>query len=221
VSWLPVLLLAGAAFAVIAFAFRLERRLWTTLLAALVFGLAGYAFQAHPDLGGAARAPRSGSEQEQWASVDARKEMVAGSLRSGSDKLLIADALARRGQFANAAALLRSATQDAPHDAEAWLALGNVLVEHADGALTPAALFAYRRASQAAPGSPAPGYFLGLALIRQGSLLEARQVWAETLANAAPDDAARPLMAQRVERLDSLLAQAGAAASEDAPPLAP
>ena len=208
-SWPFVLLLAGAAFALAAFAFRLDRGLWMTLLAALVFGLAGYAFQARPGLSGSPTAQRLVDEQEQWASVEARKEMVTGAMRSRSDKLLIADALARRGQFANAAALLRSAAQDNPRDAEAWLALGNVLVEHADGALTPAALFAYRNARENAARSPAPGYFLGLALIRQGAVLEARQVWGEALAGTDEADPARALLAQRIERLDTLLAQAG------------
>ena len=57
-SWIPVLLLAGVAFAVAAFVFRLERKVWTALGAAIVFGLAGYAFQAHPGL--PAPQPRSG-----------------------------------------------------------------------------------------------------------------------------------------------------------------
>ena len=142
---------------------------------------------------------------------------MTGAIRSRSDKLLIADALARRGQFANAAALLSSATQENPRDAEAWLALGNVLVEHADGSLTPAALFAYRHAREAAPGSPAPGFFLGLALVRQGALVEARGVWAEALAGSDADDAARPLMAERLARLDTLLTQAGVPELQGAP----
>ena len=220
-SWIPVLLLTAAAFAVAAFAFRLERRLWTTLLAALVFGLAGYAFQARPDLGASVPDQGAGGAQDQWASVEARQEMVSSELRSRSDKLLIADALARRGQFGNAAALLRSATEDDPQDAEAWLALGNVLVEHAGGVLTPASLFAYRQAGEAAPGSPVPGYFVGLALIRQGSLLEGRQVWAQSLAEAAGDDPARALLSERVSRLDTLLAQAGVAAPTSQPESAP
>ena len=71
--------------------------------------------------------------------------------------------------------------------AEVWLALGNALVEHAEGQLTQPALFAYRRADQADPDGLGVGYFTGLAYIRQGRLPEALQLWRETLADAAPD----------------------------------
>lgn len=207
-SWALVLLLALGAFALAAFAFRLERRLWTTLLAALVFGLAGYAMQASPQLPGAPRQAGDTGEQVQWGSVEARKEMLSAGEQSTSDRLLIGDALARRGQFANAAIMLRGALEQDPTDGEAWLALANVLVEHAEGSLTPAALYAYRQASEHTPGSAAPGYFLGLALIRQGRIPEARQAWQATLATAQ-DGAPRALLAERAGRLDALLAQAG------------
>lgn len=213
-SWVLVLPLALAAFALAVWTFRLERALWTTLLAALAFGLAGYALQAHPDLTGAPRPAAAADRQSQWATVDARREMVGDRYRSGSNRLLIADALARRGQFANAAAMLRGAVAENPADTEAWLALGNALVEHAEGVLTPAAVHAYRRADETAPGTAAPGYFLGLALIREGRILDARQVWQATLDAAdpgsTPDEAPRALLAERLARLDTLLAQTGA-----------
>src|SRR3546814_4542336 len=65
--------------------------------------------------------------QVDWAFVDARKEMVASADRSASREMIVADALARQGQFANAAAMLREAVGRNPRDAEAWLALGNAL----------------------------------------------------------------------------------------------
>ena len=218
-SWLLVVPLALAAFALAAFAFRLDRGLWTALLAALVFGLAGYALQANPRLPAAPHAPSADDRQNEWGSVEARKEMVAERDRSGSDLVLIADAMVRQGQFANAAAVLRGAVDRDPRDGEAWVALGNALVEHADGSLTPAAIYAYRRAAQVAPGSPAPGYFLGLALIRQGRILEARQVWAATLAESRADSPPRALLEERLARLDDLLASAGAQPA--GPPAAP
>ncbi len=212
-----MVVLALAAFAVAAFAFRLERRLWTALLAALVFGLAGYAMQASPQLAGAPRPAGDTGAQVQWGSVEARKEMLAPGEQSSSDRLLIGDALARRGQFGNAAIMLRGALERDPNDGEAWLALANVLVDHAEGTLTPAALYAFRRASESMPGSAAPGYFLGLALIRQGRIPEARQAWQTTLATAR-EGAPRLLLAERAGRLDALLAQAGMPMSGPAAP---
>jgi len=203
-SWLIVVPLALAAFALAARAFRLGRQLWTTLLAALAVGLAG------PDLPADPRAAPPADETTQWGSVEARKEMISARYRSGSDRLLIADAMSRQGQFADAAVLLRGAIEQNARDAEAWLALGNALVEHAEGALTPAALFAYRRAAEEAPQSAAPGYFLGLALIRQGRIAQAREIWQATLASSAGDGAPAALLAERAGRLDALLAQAQA-----------
>jgi len=101
--------------------------------------------------------------------------------------------------------MLRAAVTDDPRDAEAWLALGNALVEHADGSLTEPALLAYRRATELDATGVGPGYFLGVALIRQGQIARARTIWAETLQDAAPDATGRELLRERLERLDALL----------------
>lgn len=204
-TWLLAILLALAAFALGIAAFRIGRGGWTTFAAALALGLAGYALQASPGVPGSpAAAPRE-NEEGAWALVDERKAMIGDAARSRNDKVLIADALARRGQYANASVLLRGAVTDDPRDAEAWLALGNALVENADGALTQPALLAYRRAAEADAGGIGPGYFLGLALIRQGQFGQARSVWAETLEGAGADAAGRELLAERLARLDGLL----------------
>ena len=49
-TWLAVIALAAVVFAIAAFGFGLFRGLWSSLAAALGFGLAGYAMQASPDL---------------------------------------------------------------------------------------------------------------------------------------------------------------------------
>ena len=153
-TWLLAIALALAALALAAFAFRVVRTGWTAFAAALALGLAGYALQASPGVPGAPSAPAAGGEEGAWALVDERKEMIGGQARSTNDKVLVADAFARRGQYANAAAMLRAAVNDNPRDAEAWLALGNALVEHADGALTQPALLAYRRAAEPKRNQP-------------------------------------------------------------------
>ena len=216
-SWVLAIALALAAFALGAFAFGVARQSWTAFAAALALGLAGYALQASPGLPGAPAAGARAPGEVDWAFVDARKEMVASAGRSGSNQVIVADALARQGQYANAAALLRDAVSRDANDAEAWLALGNVLVEHADGALTQPALLAYRRAAELEPTSAGPGYFLGFALIRQGRLMEARGVWQATLETAAEDAAGRAALEERLARLDQLLAGEGAVPPQNAP----
>lgn len=209
-TWLLAIGLALAAFALGALAFGVARQGWTTFAAALALGLAGYALQASPGIPGAPTSAGGGTGEADWAFVDARKEMVASSKRSTSDRMIVADALARQGQYANAAAMLRAAVSENPRDAEAWLALGNALVEHAGGALTPPATLAYRRAAELDPKGAGPGYFLGFALIRQGRLMEARGVWAATLETAAEDAAGRAGLEESLARLDGLIANAGA-----------
>jgi cytochrome c-type biogenesis protein CcmH len=205
-SWLLAIALALAAFALGALVFGVARQGWTTFAAALALGLAGYALQASPDVPGAPAAAARAPGEIDWAFVDARKEMVGESRRSSSNQIIVADALARQGQYANAAAMLRDAVSKNPNDAEAWLALGNALVEHADGALTQPALFAYRRAAELDPTGAGPGYFLGFALIRQGRIAEARNVWASTLETASQDAAGRAALEERLARLDQLIA---------------
>lgn len=206
-SWVLAIALALAAFAAAVLAFRVARTGWTTIGAALALGLAGYALQASPDVPSAPVATAGDPGEAGWTLVDDRRAMSANGGRAASDSLIIADGFARRGQYADAAGILRSALARNPRDAEAWLALGNALVEHADGALTEPALLAYRRAAELDPGGTGPGYFLGLALIRQGRLGEAREVWRETLDSAADDAPGRELLATRLERLESLFAQ--------------
>ncbi len=102
-TWVLAIALALAAFALGAFVFGVARRGWTAFAAALALGLAGYAMQASPGLPGAPAADSGQQDQVDWAFVDARKEMVATGDRSASREMIVADALARQGQFANAA----------------------------------------------------------------------------------------------------------------------
>lgn len=208
-TWMIAIALALAAFAVAAFVFRVPRNGWTTIAAALALGLAGYALQASPDVPGAPAASSAERGGAAWALVDERKSMTGDDARSRNDKLITADAYARRGQYADAASILRGAVADDPRDAEAWLALGNALVEHTGGVLTEPALLAYRRAAELDSDGVGPGYFLGLALIRQGRLAEAAALWRATLEAAAPDAAGREVLALRLERLEALLARPG------------
>lgn len=185
-SWLFAIGLALAALVVMVAPFRLPRRTWTTLGAALAAGLAGYATQASPDQPGA---PASRAEVADKAGpdlVDVRKRL-SGNLRT-SNYLIVSDAFTRRGDYANAAEVLRGAVRKNPDDAEAWLAMANDLAAHADGNLTPAARYAYRRASAAAPDAPGPEFFMGVAMLRQGDLVEAHKLWSSAFAKA-PDDA--------------------------------
>lgn len=204
-SWLPILVLAGAAFAAAAVLLKLPRSGYTLLGAALLFGLTGYALQGAP---GAPAAPGTSARDGEGTGalmVEARRAFFNPDVLP-SRYLVTSDAFARRGDPLRAAGFARSALADNPNDAEAWTALGNALADHAGGRLTPAALYAYGQAQRRAPASPAPGYFLGLAMLRGGEPERTRAIWAELVANAPADAAWRPIMADRLARLDTLLA---------------
>jgi cytochrome c-type biogenesis protein CcmH len=216
-TWLIAVLVALAAFGVAVVVFRLPRATWTSLAAALVFGLAGYTLQASPAIPGAPKDAVAQSYTDEWEMIPSRQLLVTGADKSNDPAMITADAFARRGQFEDASAFYRAIVTRSPRDFEAWLALGNALVEQADGQLTQASVYAYRQANVLRPDSAAPGYFLGLSLVRQGRMMEARGVWRDALAGMAAvpaDDSAaegaRAFMADRVERLDSMLQQMGA-----------
>lgn len=215
-SWLPFLALAALVFLVAAFALRLPRSSYTLFAATLLFGLAGYALHGSPGLPSAPREGRATASQDGALMVEARREFYDPAV-DPSRYVVTADAYARRGQYERAADFLRIAVEEDPRDSEAWLALGNALVEHADGQLTPAALLAYSRAEALAPGNPGPVYFLGIAFLRAGDPERTRELWAELLATAPEDAPWRPALADRLARLDALLEQSGAAVAAPAP----
>lgn len=206
-SLVVAILLAGACFAAIAFVFKVPRKAWTLVLTALVLGLAGYASQASPDLKGAPGKPPALQREEGAAVVDMRKDLVGPDQRSGNPLLVTADAYVRRGDYPVAGTLLRTIVHDNPNDAEAWLALGNALTFQADGMLTPASQLAYRRASELAPDSAGTAFFVGWSLIRQGKLLEGRQLWATRLQEMPEGAPGRDALARRLANLDDALRQ--------------
>jgi cytochrome c-type biogenesis protein CcmH len=129
----------------------------------------------------------------------------------GTQWLVIADAMARNGNFGGAAEVLRGAVSRDPDNGEAWLAMANALVAHAEGQLSPAALYAFGRAEAAAPDSPAPPLFLGLALAQSGRVAEGRQIWADLLARSPADAPWRADLAERLAQLDAFIAEREAA----------
>lgn len=207
--WLPIVALAVATFGIAVYLLKLPRPLWMLFAAALLFGLAGYAMQGSPGQASAYAVQQAAGQAEQAAQtgellVQARREFYPPNTLP-SRFVVTADAFARRGQFDQAAKFLRNALAENPNDGEAWLALGNALVEHAEGQLTAAALYAYSQAEAVQPGNPAPTYFLGLALLRGGEPGRTRALWADLLANAPEDAEWKPILEERLRRLDALL----------------
>jgi cytochrome c-type biogenesis protein CcmH len=207
VTWLIALGLAALAFAVLLFVFKLPRPSWEAAGAALLLGIAGYAVQASPGLPGAPKSAEIAPNDDGKALVEARLQLRNGPPQPSNSWLVISDALVRNGRYADASAMLLGATEKNPKDSEAWLALGIALVGHAEGSLSPAALYAFRQASAADPAAPGPPFFLGLALAQGGRFEEGRTLWAELL-KAAPKDAPwRADLEARLKSLDAFIAE--------------
>ncbi|BDI60790.1 tetratricopeptide repeat protein [Qipengyuania nanhaisediminis] len=207
-GWLAILALALAAFAVAAFTLRLPREGYAVFAAALLFGLAGYAWQGSP---GQPASPRAGDAAPDRQSgenmVTARRQLFDDSAPK-PDYLVLSDGYARRGKFADAAGLLRRGLNDNPDHLEGWLALAMALTGHADGVVTPASYYAFGKARNIDPANPGADFFLGFAFAQSGEIRAARDTWARLLANSPEDAPWRAEVESRVAQLDQMIANA-------------
>jgi cytochrome c-type biogenesis protein CcmH len=203
-TWLAIAILSALVLGALMW-LGLPRGQWQAAASALMLGLAGYALQANPNLADAPKAAAPTVDKDGAAMVAARNALAGGAGLPSNRYLLIADAMARQGHYADAATVLLGAIESDPKDGESWLALANALSGHADGTLTPAALYAYRKAGEAAPGNPGPPFFLGLTLARSGRFADARAAWAGLLAASPADAPWRADLQQRLTELDALM----------------
>ena len=200
------------AFAIVALLFgallligRIPRSAREITAAALLLGLAGYAWQGNSGLAGAPRSVKQteGRFDEQLAQ---QRRGLAERYGPAAQWLVMSDGLGRQGKTKDAANILLSGLRQTPGDANLWLGLGNALVAHADGIVSPGADFAYRRALALDPEGPAPRYFYGLALARNGQLQPARDLWAPLAASAPPGSAVKAELDANIARIDAMLA---------------
>lgn len=204
IGWLVVGGLALTAMVFTAIVLRLPREGWSLFAAALVFGLAGYAWQGSPELPSSPKPEQARSKQSGERLVEARRGLFNENLQK-PDYLITSDAFARRGRFDDASKLLRRGLNENPDHIEGWLALGIALVGHAEGNVTPAARQAYDRAVAIDPDNPSPQFFLGIAYLQSGEVREARAVWGELLLKSPEDAPWREDLEQRIAALDQMI----------------
>jgi cytochrome c-type biogenesis protein CcmH len=214
--WVVVVLIAVAVFAALVFVLKLPRGGWELAGAALLLGISGYALQGHPGQAGAPKAPAENARAADAATV-AERQAMGNKFGSSKSWLILADALTKQGQYAAAADVLRSAVHKDPKDADLWVALGNALVGHSDGMISPAAQLAFQRAADISPEHPGPPFFMGLALAQSGKLPEARAIWMKLLARTAADASYRDDLTARLARINQML---GPMAGDATPPAA-
>lgn len=210
-GWIIAFALAGVAFAALLLIGRIPRAAREITAAALLLGLAGYAWQGHPGLAGAPRAIAKPSGEDFDEEMAERRRGLAERFGPAAQWMMLSDGLARQGKTKEAANVLLSGLRDSPKDPNLWLGLGNALVAHSDGVVSPGADFAYRRALELDPQGPAPRYFYGLALARADQLQAARDLWAPLAASAPDGSQVKAELEANIARIDTML-KAGATA---------
>jgi cytochrome c-type biogenesis protein CcmH len=154
--------------------------------AAALLGVAGYAWQGMPTETGTSIEARDAPDKLDPALVASRQNMM-GQFGTEAQWLDYADTMTRMGQTQMAVLAMRSGIRDNPRNPDLWVGLGNALVAHGDGLVSPAARFAYNRAAQLSPNHPGPPFFLGVALAQQGKTAEAAAMWRALLARSPKD----------------------------------
>jgi cytochrome c-type biogenesis protein CcmH len=192
--------------------------------AALFLALAGYAWQENAGMPGRPKAPPARERLPDSEFAKTREDML-GRFDRASQWLTIAEGYQRRGDTQNAAEVIRSGLRANPNDPDLWVGLGNALVIHNDGMMSPAAQLAFQRAAQIAPDHPGPRYFFGLALAQGGNFDEAERIWRQLIAEAPPGAEYRQMIEERLQALQQQRAMqtpapAGQAPEPQAPPRA-
>lgn len=178
--------------------------------AALMLGATGYALQQRAALPG-----HPVKADAQAIDVDPGLVTFRGIILPGTAGdaavLATADAHMRAGDTGAAARVIVQAIGRKPRDAALWTGLGSALSAHDGGQVSPAALFAFRRAWQLDPRAPGPPFFLGMAYVQSGDLAAAKTAWLRALALSPRDAAYRVDIAERLVLIDEFQAMADSA----------
>lgn len=199
-GWVILLLLAVFVTAGLVLLGRLPRSLWEMTGAALLFGMAGYAWQGHPDLAGSPRDPAQTAPRFDGNLIKLR-DSFGGTYGSAGPWITLSDGFGRRGETQEAVNTLVAGVRAHPNEPALWVALGNALVAHGKNIISPAAEYSFRRAMHLEPKASSAPYFYGLALARSGQYANARKIW-RALAARVPE--ASPLHAELVAGLAKL-----------------
>lgn len=183
--------------------------------AALLLGLAGYAWQGSPGQAGTPRQARGHSAEVDPALIEQRKAMM-GQFGTEAQWLDTADTFGRLGSTRDAVTVMRGAVNAYPKSPDLWVGFGNALVNHGDGMMSPAAQFAFQKAAQLSPEHPGPPFFMGLALAQSGQLDKAAALWEELLQRTP---AGAPWRADLEARLGALRMQMGGVAMPPPSPM--
>jgi cytochrome c-type biogenesis protein CcmH len=177
-----------------------DRATGQLLLATLLIAMAGYAWQGRPALAGSPTAARQQASVE-TGFAETRGDLL-GRFTSADQFLMIAESYQRRGNSKAGVDFIRNGLRRNPDDPVLWVGLGNALVIHGEGVITPAARLAFDRAAALAPDHPAPPFFYALSLAQAGQIDEAEAVWRQLLQTVPEDSAWHGAIEERLQLVD-------------------
>ena len=202
-GWLFVVIFAAVAAAALWRFAWLPRQGIELMAAALLVGIAGYAWQGSPGRAGSPVEWRDEAVRpEDTAAIETRRAMSERFTGAGQ-VIEFSDTLDRLGMTQTAVNAVRTELRKQPQNLDLWVALGNTLVAHGHGVVSPAAEYAFRHAAALSPAHPAPPFFLGLARANAGQTEDALRIWTALLARAPTDAPWRPDLEARIAALGS------------------
>jgi cytochrome c-type biogenesis protein CcmH len=174
--------------------------------AALLLAVAGYAWQGSPALPGKPT-PAPAQVRMPESEFATQQRMMSSKIGNAANVMVAAEGLQAQGLNLYAIAIIKTALEKSPNNADLWVGLGNALVIHDNGVMSPAAQLAFQRAERISPDHPGPPFFMGLAYAQAGQLDRAESVWRSLLDRAPANAPFRPELEQRLIELERLKQQ--------------
>lgn len=172
--------------------------------AALMLGLAGYALQGKPSLPG--KPVETVAEPDGFGDrLSDRQQGMADRFGPAAQWISMSDGFMRTGKTELAARTLEKGLERHPDNVDLWVGLGNALVAHGGGVMSPASALAFDEAARRDPSHPAPPFFAGLALAQSGDLKGAEAVWSQLLERSPAEAPWRPDLEMRLTQIRQAL----------------
>ena len=204
IGWLSVLVMSAMVIGGVLLFVPGRKQLWPAIAAAVVLGLAGYAWQGSPEQAAAPAQPITAKLKAADALLQMRADMDTG-YGIGKQWLITADSYARSGKYDYSAAFIQAGLRQHPKNGDLWAGLGVVLLLAGDGQMSPPAKMAFVNARKFGPRNPAPDYFDGLVELFEGRPTRTVEIW-QRLVDDAPDKAIwRPKLESQLGGLKTML----------------
>ena len=121
--------------------------------------------------------------------------------------LLLAGAYGQLGRYIDSANAYRRAIDQGAKEAQIYASLGEALVAASGGEVGTEARRAFGEAIKLDGGNMKSFYYTGLAMVQEGRLTEALDIWRVLFQRSAPGTPWRPLLEQRIAQIEAALAE--------------